>query len=309
MTDESAGSGEGAAFTITGTIVPASSPPVGDEDEDEHAITKTSGTKPKAGRRTMRVSVPFAGVMLSRRDVLSGGLAVGLGSLSLASCARDKAPTWPRRTKYEGVDFIELFPNAADERSPLVVAVHGMGDKPDNWIDTWSTFPGKAQIVLPRAFTKYGEGWSWFEFRDGMSDAEFGNEVGGAEEKLWKAIAKLAGNRRLIVTGFSQGGILSFAMAARHADKIAYAFPVSGSCPGPLLPKDKARAAPLVAFHGTSDNVLAFKWGQGAVNAFKEQGNEATLKAYPGVAHQMTAEMRADLWTEIQKAMPLTAAR
>jgi len=244
--------------------------------------------------------------MLSRRDVLVTGLAAALGA-SLPACARSKTPAWPRRTKYEGVDFIELFPGETDETAPLVVAIHGMGDKPDNWIESWRTFPAKAQIVLPRAFTKYGDGWSWFEFKDGMTDAEFGAEVGGAEDKLWKAIAKLAGPRRLIVTGFSQGGILSFAMAARHSDKIAHAFPVSGSCPGPLLPKDKARAAPIVAFHGTSDNVLAFKWGQAAVDAFKAQGNEASLKAYPGVGHTITPEMRADLWAELQKALPQVA--
>jgi phospholipase/carboxylesterase len=240
--------------------------------------------------------------MLSRRTFLGTGLA---GLCALAGCARSKSVAWPRRTKYEGVDFIELFPGDADETAPLVVAVHGMGDKPDNWIESWRTFPARAQIVLPKAFTKYGEGFSWFELRDGMTDAELGAEVGAAEEKLWKGIAKLAGARRVIVTGFSQGGILSFAMAARHVDKVAFAFPVSGSCPGPILPKDNARAAPLVAFHGTNDNVLAFKWGQGAVNAFKEQGNDATLKAYAGVGHSITPEMRADLWAEIQKALPL----
>lgn len=239
--------------------------------------------------------------MLSRRDVLRFAASA---SLVVGGCARSKTPSWPRRSKHEGVDFIELFPGEADESAPLVVAVHGMGDKPDNWIETWKAFPARAQIVLPRAFTKYGDGFSWFDLRDGMSDAELGAEVGTAEEKLWKGIAKLAGTRRLIVTGFSQGGILSFAMAARHVDKIAYAFPVSGSCPGPLLPKDKAKAAPLIAFHGTNDNVLAFKWGQGAVNAFKEQGNDATLKPYPGVGHSLSPEMRADLWAEITKALP-----
>lgn len=247
--------------------------------------------------------------MLSRRDVLRAGLLTFLPLAGGAGCAKPKTVSWPRRTKYEGVDFIELFPNDADETAPLVVAIHGMGDKPDNWIDSWRTFPAKAQIVLPRAFTKYGEGFSWFEFRDGMTDAESGAEVGAAEEKLWKAIAKLAGSRRMLVTGFSQGGMLSFAIASRHGDQVAYAFPVSGSCPGPLLPKDKVKAAPLVAFHGTSDNVLAFKWGKGAVDAFKERGNDATLKVYPGVGHTISPEMRSDLWAEIQKALPLALAR
>jgi phospholipase/carboxylesterase len=246
--------------------------------------------------------------MPSRRAVLSAGLALAGAALvsgSLPACARSKTPAWPRRSKYEGVDFIELFPAGADESAPLVVVVHGMGDKPDAWIEPWSTFPGRAQLVLPRAFTKYGDGYSWFEFREGMTDAEFGAEVGAAEEKLWKGIAKLAGARKLIVTGFSQGGMLSFAMASRHPDQIVYAFPVSGSCPGPLLPKDKVRAAPLIAFHGTSDTVLQYKWGEDAVKAFKERGSDATLKSYPGVGHAMTPDMRADLWAEIQKALPL----
>jgi phospholipase/carboxylesterase len=243
--------------------------------------------------------------MLSRRDVLSATFASLASTFLVGGCARSNAPSWPRRSKYEGVDFIELFPGGADDTSPLVVVIHGMGDKPDNWIESWKTFPGKAQIVLPRAFTKYGDGFSWFELHDGQTDAELGAEVGAAEEKLWKGIAKLAGARKVIVTGFSQGGMLSFTIAGRHPDRVVYAFPVAGTCPGPLLPKNKARAAPVYAFHGTADNVLAFKWGKAAVEGFKEQGNEATLKEYPGVGHTITPEMRADLWAELQKALPL----
>lgn len=249
--------------------------------------------------------------MLSRRDVLLGGPVALFSGASIAcgaaggGCARSKTPAWPRRAKYEGIDFIELFPQQADEDSPIVVAVHGMGDKPDAWIDSWSTFPARTRIVLPRGHAKYGEGYSWFELKEGSTDAELGAAVAESEAKLWKGIAKLAGDHKVIVTGFSQGGILSFAMAARHPDRVAYAFPVSGSCPGPLLPQNKAKAAPLLAFHGTADNVLAYKWGQGAVNAFKEQGNQADLKTYVGVDHQISAQMREDLWIEIQKALPL----
>ncbi len=243
--------------------------------------------------------------MLSRREALSAGILglIGLLGPVATGCAKAKGPTMPRRARYDGVDFIELFPNEAEETGPLVVAVHGMGDKPDNWIDTWKVFPGKAEIALPRAFTKYGDGFSWFDLHDGMSDAELATVVGEAEEKLWKGIVKLAGTRKLIVTGFSQGAILSFVMAARHPDRIVAAFPVSGSCPGPLLPQNKAHAAPIVALHGTSDQVLAYKWGKGAVDAFKEQGNDATLKTYEGVGHTMTAAMRADLWSEIQRVL------
>jgi len=245
--------------------------------------------------------------MLSRRALLGGGLATA--ALGLGACSRPEAAplTWPRKTHHAGVDFIELFPSNAGESSPLIVAVHGMGDRPDRWIESWRAFPAKVQIALPRAFLRHGDGFSWFELRDGMTDEELGAGVSAAEEKLWKGVASLAGARRVLVTGFSQGGILSFAMASRHADKVAKAFPVSGSCPGPILPKNNARTAPLVAFHGTQDQVLAFKWGKAAVDAFREQGNDASLKEYPGVGHTLTSEMRADLWAEIAKAIPLAS--
>lgn len=243
--------------------------------------------------------------MLSRRELL-------LATAACAACSRSSKPaiTWPRTTTHEGVSFIELFPHDADESSPIVVAVHGRGDRPDHWVDTWRQFPAAARIALPRAPTPLGDGFSWFTFRDGMTDEQFGAEVGAAEEKLWRGIAKLAaGKQKLVVTGFSQGGILSFAMASRHPDAIARAFPVAGSCPGPLLPKDKARAAPISAFHGTDDDVLAIRWAREAVHAFQEQGDEAVLREYPGVRHAMPTEMRADLWNAIVSEISRSPAR
>ncbi|MBX3211572.1 MAG: dienelactone hydrolase family protein [Labilithrix sp.] len=243
--------------------------------------------------------------MLTRRRIL-----LGLGAAALAphgaGCTRTRAarPPWPRTTTHDGVEMIELFPQDADESSPLIVAIHGMGDRPDRWVADWREFPARVHIALPRAFDAYGGGFSWFRFEDGMTDEEFGAVVGSAEERLWRGIAKLAGKRRVIVTGFSQGGILSFAIAARHPAEVVHAFPVAGSCPGPVLPKDKARAAPLLAFHGTADRVLDVKWGREAVNAFKEQGNVAEIREYEGIGHTIAPRMHDDLWDAIKKALP-----
>jgi phospholipase/carboxylesterase len=240
--------------------------------------------------------------MLTRRDVLRAGLAAAAG----AACSRSKTPSWPRRSVHQGIEFHELFPGGADESAPLVVAIHGRGDRPESWIPTWRAFPARVQVALPRAESAHGDGFSWFELRDGMTDEELGAEVGAAEERLFRGVAELAAGRRPIVTGFSQGGILTFAIAARRGSETARAFPVAGSCPGPLLPKEGERAAPLVAFHGTEDRVLDIKWGRAAVAAFAERGNEATIREYPGVGHTVTDAMRADLWDAIEAALPAT---
>ena len=92
-------------------------------------------------------------------------------------------------------------------------------------------------------------------------------------------------------------------MASRHADKVSRAIPVSGACPGPLLPKGKAKAAPVLALHGTTDKVLEIKWDRETVAAFKAAGNDAELKEYEGVGHTITAQMRADWWEALVKAI------
>lgn len=246
--------------------------------------------------------------MLTRRHFISG-----LSLASLAGCSSKKPGTQTvakpppvRRGMTEGVPLIEVFTKDADESSPILVAIHGRGDNPENWIAGWRNFPAPLHVVLPQAPTRFGDdGWSWFEFRDGMTDDQFGAEVGDAEAKLWPAVKAVAKDRKILVTGFSQGGILSYAIASRHPDVVAKAFPVSGSCPGPLIPKNKAKSAPVVAFHGTVDQVLDIKWDRGAINGFKEAGNEAELKEYPGIGHTISTPMRQDLWAEIQKALPL----
>ncbi len=255
--------------------------------------------------------------MLTRREVLRDG-AIWL-ALAGAACdrsapppppegpkeapARPRAAEGPRTRTIEGVVLHELFPAGGDESSPVVAAIHGRGDHPLRWVETWRSFPRAAHVVVPRAFTPFGDGFSWFELRPGMTQEEIAAALGEAEAKLWPAIAKVAGTRPITVTGFSQGGMLSFAMAARHGDRVARAFPVAGACPASLLPPPSQKAAPVVAFHGTSDPVIAFAKGKDTVEALAKSGHEATLRAYPGVGHTITAEMHTQIWQEIAKSL------
>src|SRR4051794_36585573 len=99
--------------------------------------------------------------MLTRRRILLGLGTAAVGPSLVGACtrARSSTPPWPRTTAHEGVEIIELFPRDADESSPLIVAIHGMGDRPDRWIDDWRTFPARVHVALPRAFDAYGEGF------------------------------------------------------------------------------------------------------------------------------------------------------
>jgi phospholipase/carboxylesterase len=237
-------------------------------------------------------------MMPRRREFLLGAAAVGLGGLGVA-CGK------PRKvvsSVHAGVAFTELVHKEPDDTLPIVVAIHGLGGAPEHWIDGWMPFGGRARVVLPRGFDRHEEGFSWFPWATNMKDAKLAADVGAAEERLWKGIMELAGSRRVVVAGYTQGAILSFVMAVRHPDMIVHAFPVVGACPDALLPK--ARAAPLTAYHGTADESLAIQVVRDAVDAFKRRGNHAVLREYAGVRHTSTDAMHVDLKADMQKALP-----
>jgi len=204
------------------------------------------------------------------------------------------------------VRVVEVFARGADSSSPLVVWVHGRGSNPERLASFWHDFPAKVEVALPQGFHAIGDGWSWFEYTPGMSDAELARMIGVAEERLWRAIAAVAHGRKVIVAGFSQGGILAFALAARHAADVAYAFPIAGGLPSLLLPRGHVPRAPVFAMHGADDDVIAVALARKTVAAFQADGAVAELREFPGVGHELTPEMLAFLTARVGAALDAT---
>ena len=67
--------------------------------------------------------------------------------------------------------------------------------------------------------------------------------------------------RRVFVTGLSNGAFMTSAIACAYADRIAAAAPVAGI--SDIEGCDPDRAVPVVAFHGTDDGFVAFEGGLG----------------------------------------------
>ncbi len=243
-------------------------------------------------------------VVLGARRALLAATSV----LLAAGCRSggDASPRKPKPTEvttHAGIEFLEVYTNDAGEEAPIVVGIHGRGDSPSGYSGLFHGYSGRVHFVFPRATAPFHQGYSWFEFREGMTDAEFGAAVGSAMDGLHEGLKEITRGRRYVVTGFSQGGILSYALAARHAGELACAIPVAGSLPGPLLPPPKQRAAPTFALHGADDTLIATRWGRATVDAFKREGGEAELREYPGVGHQITQDMRKDLHARLDACL------
>ncbi|MGH7281084.1 MAG: alpha/beta hydrolase, partial [Polyangiaceae bacterium] len=214
----------------------------------------------------------------------------------------------PKKERAGDLEVLELTTAGAHAKDilPMIVAIHGLGDKPENWLDFFSSFPVPARIILPRAPEPWGEGGSWFGYPPKSID-DLAQGVALAGDRVAKAIADLEKSRptkgRAIVTGFSQGGFVSYDLAVHHADVISAAFPMSGALPSPLAPANEAEAkaaAPIFAVHGDADRIVPIQMDRDGVAKIASLGGRATLQEFPRIQHTVTPAMKRAITDRIE---------
>ncbi len=196
---------------------------------------------------------------------------------------------------------------AADEALPMVVAIHGLGDTPEHLGDALVSELGRpVRVILPRGPKAYGRGFAWFEL--GSNEAMLAG-IERATEFVAAGLGEIARKRptrgKPIVLGFSQGGMITFALAARHPGLASAAFPVAGFLPSQLTPPPGvAPTLPrLVAFHGADDPIVQAAWARDSIARLRAAGAKAELHVYDGLGHSISPALRAELRREVERAL------
>jgi phospholipase/carboxylesterase len=199
----------------------------------------------------------------------------------------------------------------ADERLPMVVLIHGLGDEPRrDWLDLVPR-AARARVIMPRGPTPYHGGFSWFPFEigDHRSDG-LAKTLGPRAEQLAAALKLLQARRptrgRPIVAGFSQGGMLSFAMATRYPERFELVVPISGGLPDALWPVRAAPGAarlPIRALHGARDTIVPIEPARELTQRLRKLGYDATLREFPELGHSIAPEVRQQVIQELSAAV------
>lgn len=189
-----------------------------------------------------------------------------------------------------------------DDELPLVVQFHGRSDKP--WIpqgDHANTEP--TRLMLPWAPEKLGEGFTWFPLSITERDKEpkvLGHYIRERVDEFAKVLEVFQTRRptegKAIVSGFSQGGMMSFGLALRHPAQIDGAFPSAGWLPAHLVEEsvDPKRAHPPIrALHGRGDPIVPVEPTIAMVDDLKARGLDVTLEVFAWDEHSMNEEMHA----------------
>lgn len=214
-----------------------------------------------------------------------------------ATTARTPMARWGRAG---GLSYLEVLPEGTEPDTvlPIVVLIHGMGDRPRIQYAARAASELHARFVLPRAPTPYADGYSWFPYRIASGNPELEERIPERADQLAamiRAIRRAHPTRgRAVVTGFSQGGILSYAMALFHPELVELAHPVAGYLPEalwPLVPVRGVRYPPIRAMHGTADPVVAYAPTRTMTQILRHRGFDVSLRPFAGVRHDQTDAM------------------
>lgn len=191
---------------------------------------------------------------------------------------------------------------------PLIVALHYSGAHPEVLVDAFTGLQVPARVVLPEGPHPRPQGKSWFPQGYGQRpDIEQAALTRESERRLLEVIgaveARYPGSGKAIVTGVSYGGDLAFLLALDHPAQFRAAFPVAARLLPEWLPARPACAADcpsLHALHGEDDATVPIGPTRAGVETLRERGFDAALTPYPGIAHDFSADMQADLRARIE---------
>jgi phospholipase/carboxylesterase len=188
--------------------------------------------------------------------------------------------------------------------APALVLLHGVGSNEADLIGLAEWLDPRLTVVLARGPLTFGPGqYGWFPVQFGPNgpviDAELAERSRRLLTDFLAALPAAYGvdADKIVIAGFSQGGIMSAGVALTESDLVAG----FGLLSGRILPEiEPLLAAPeqlagLRAFvsHGVYDNVLPVALGRRSQRLLGEWGVPLEYHEYPA-GHEISREMFDD---------------
>jgi len=186
-----------------------------------------------------------------------------------------------------------------DDPMPIVLVLHGRGGR--------ALLPGgpfyglshPVRVIAPQAPEPLGSGYQWLPVRvgSGLVDRLSASLVAAAS-RLARFLRALQATHdhegKAIVTGFSQGGLLTMALALYHDDVVGEALPLSAWLPPPLEPsyrREDITYPAIHSMHGTADDIIPIDPTRELFGRLGELSFEVELVEFDGVEHETTGAM------------------
>jgi phospholipase/carboxylesterase len=192
------------------------------------------------------------------------------------------------------------------EDAPLVLALHGLGDDRRGFSRFVRNLGLPVRFIVPDApDTRPGGGYSWYRPRSASAPADVRRSLKLLAKLIRDLAKRYPGAGKPLVTGFSQGGVMSFALAATHPNLIRGAAPIAGYLiPAEMLVARPDKALPMLIMHGKTDKVVPFHKSKAAEGRFRAAGYRVSFFEHPGghrIPREALAQLRYWLATQLSR--------
>jgi phospholipase/carboxylesterase len=198
---------------------------------------------------------------------------------------------------------------AGDGPFPAVIALHGWGAGAHDLLGLAPLlFDGQAVVLCPQGqvavpFGGGQYGYGWFPLRPGdLNDVEgFRRAADALKEFVDVALERYPIDlQRVIVAGFSQGGMMAYALALSDPSRYAGLAALSSWFPPPLaaeLPQLPGQEGlPVLVLHGTRDDRIDVERARESREALRAYGVAMTYREF-----DMGHEIRPDALKVVQQ--------
>lgn len=209
------------------------------------------------------------------------------------------------------IEYLIREPKIKKEKNPLLLLLHGYGSNEEDLFSFASELPEEYYVVSARApyeLQPYGHAWYAITFDADQNKFSDDDQAIESRDLIARFIDELIlelpiDSENVTLIGFSQGTILSYAVALSYPEKIKRVVALSGYLNEGILAsgyesKDFSNLKMYIS-HGTQDQVIPVDWARKAPETLKNLGIELTFKEYP-IGHGVSPQNFHDLknWLE-----------
>ncbi|GAA5218608.1 alpha/beta hydrolase [Corallincola platygyrae] len=221
----------------------------------------------------------------------------------------------------DSLDYIELNPE--QEADACVIWLHGLGDSGEGFagVPPYLGLPEEHRIrfIFPHAPERpvtINAGYimrAWYDIKslDLEGRAPLDEVLVSCEQVthlIEQQLAKGIPSERLLLAGFSQGGVITLHLAPRFKKPLAGVVALSTYlCQPELMATEQApENSTLEVFfgHGSQDDVVPYIAGQHAVETLTQNGHKVDFQTYP-VAHTVSMEELEAVGKFIAERLPV----
>lgn len=184
-------------------------------------------------------------------------------------------------------------PKVILDKNPLLLLLHGYGSNEEDLFSFATELPDDYYIISTRApyDMQYGS-YAWYAINFDADQNKFSDheQARKSRDLIAAFIDELVANYPIDATkvsliGFSQGSILSYAIALSYPEKIEKVVAMSGYLNLDIATEDYLKnnltKLKIFASHGTVDQVIPVDWARKTPAILEKLGIAITYKEYP----------------------------